>query len=222
MNILIIEESKTISQLISKTLSAQGFNITLDDSKFTNEVFIKRNLFDVVILNTNLSNSMTRILVEKLKEMSPDMKILGICSHGGWKDKVGFLKSGGDDVVSYPFPIQELVARINSLQRRPKSYIDDKLFIGDYVLDSGQLLASNENRDIKLRKKEYDLLEYLIRNKDRTVSRCELHDHVWDYREYLGSNTVDVHIKRIREKLDQKNLIQTVHGQGYRVIDCKY
>ena len=81
---------------------------------------------------------------------------------------------------------------------------------------------SVKQKDIKLRRKEYELLEYLVKNSNRTVSRCELHDHVWDYREYLGSNTVDVHIKRIREKLDKKDLIKTVHGQGYQVTNCKY
>ncbi|MCD4756091.1 response regulator transcription factor [bacterium] len=222
MNILIIEESKTIAQLIKKSLTAQSFNITLDDSRFNNEVFVKKDLFEIVVLNTNLPKDRTRTIIKKLKSLNSNIKILGICSHGGWKDKVSFLKDGGDDVVSYPFPIQELVARIWSLQRRPKSYIDEQFYIGEYILDKDNLLASSEKRDVKLRRKEYQLLEYLVKNKDRTVSRCELHDHVWDYREYLGSNTVDVHIKRIREKLDNNSLIQTVHGQGYKVINQKH
>jgi len=134
MNILIIEESKTIAQLISKSLSAQGFNITLDDSGFTNEVFVKKGLFEIVVLNTNLPKDRTKRIIEKVKALNINIKILGICSLGGWKDKVSFLKDGGDDVVSYPFPIQELVARIWSLQRRPRSYIDEKLYIGEYLL----------------------------------------------------------------------------------------
>ncbi|HCC68259.1 TPA: hypothetical protein DEP90_03625 [Patescibacteria group bacterium] len=221
MNVLIIEESKTISQLIKRSLTAQGFNITLDSSKFTNDVFVKKELFEVVVLNTNLPDNVTIDIVKKIKDLNKDIKVLGICSHGGWKDKVRFLKNGGDDVVSYPFPIQELIARINSLQRRPKSYIDEKLYIGGYTLDKDNLMASSDKKDIKLRRKEYELLEYLVKNSNRTVSRCELHDHVWDYREYLGSNTVDVHIKRIREKLDKKNLIKTVHGKGYQVTNYK-
>jgi len=72
-----------------------------------------------------------------------------------------------------------------------------------------------------VRKKEYDLLEYLVRNKDRVISRCELLDHVWDYREYVGSNTIDVHIKRLRDKLHDKNIIETVHGIGYKAKNTK-
>ncbi len=72
-------------------------------------------------------------------------------------------------------------------------------------------------KDIDLRRKEYELFEYLARNRNRVISRCELLDHVWDYRSYTGSNTIDVHIKRIRDKIVNKNLIETVHGQGYRI-----
>jgi DNA-binding response OmpR family regulator len=221
MNILIIEESKTISQLINKALSAQGFTIALDSIGFNNEIFVKKGVYTVVVINTNLSKNLTQYFIKKIKKLDPNCKILGICTHGGWKDKVSFLKSGGDDVISYPFPIQELSARLHSLERRNISYIDNTLSIGNYVLDKDNLAVSDKNIDIKLRKKEYDLLEYLIKNSDRTVSRCELHDHVWDYRDYLGSNTVDVHVKRIREKLDNKSIIETVHGKGYKVVSTK-
>jgi DNA-binding response OmpR family regulator len=221
MNILIIEQSKTISQLIKRALEAQGFDITVDGKDFSNRSFVKRKIFEVIVINTNLPEDSTIEVLKDIRSIDKDVKILGLCSHGGWKDKVSFLKNGGDDVVSYPFPIQELVERINSLQRRPKSYVNSDLYIGQYFLDKENLLIRDENKDIKFRKKEYELLEYLVRNKDRIVSRCELLDHVWDYRDYIGSNTVDVHVKRIRDKLDNKNLIRTVHGRGYKVLDYK-
>jgi DNA-binding response OmpR family regulator len=221
MNILIIEESKTISQLVKRALEAQGFNVTLDDKDLYNRTFIKRNVFEVIIINTNLADNKTKTVVKNIRSFDKDVKILGLCSHGGWKDKVSFLKDGGDDVVSYPFPIQELVERINALYRRPKSYIDTDLYIGEYFLDRDNYLIKDKEKNIKLRRKEYELLEYLVKNKNRTVSRCELLDHVWDYRDYIGSNTIDVHIKRIRDKLDKKNLIRTVHGKGYKIVDYK-
>jgi len=95
------------------------------------------------------------------------------------------------------------------------------MYIGDVLLDTNNKTVSTKNSDIDLRKKEYQLLEYLVRNKNRTISRCELLDHVWDYRSYTGSNTIDVHIKRLRDKLPRKSLIETVHGQGYRIKDFK-
>jgi len=221
MNILIIEENKTISQLIKRALEIQGFDITQDDKNFYNKTFVKKRVFEVVVLNTNLPKDHTFKILNHIRKFDKKIKILGLCSHGGWKDKVEFLKKGGDDVVSYPFPIQELVERINSLQRRPKSYVDDNLYIGSYCLDKESFSVRDKERDVKLRKKEFELLEYLVKNKDRTISRCELLDHVWDYRDYIGSNTIDVHIKRIRDKLDRKDLIRTIHGRGYKVVDYK-
>ncbi|MCK9416182.1 MAG: response regulator transcription factor [Candidatus Dojkabacteria bacterium] len=221
MNILIIEESKTISQLVKKSLEAQGFDITIDSKNFYNKTFVKKKVFDVVIINTNLPGRYTLDILISVRKVDKEIKILGLCSHGGWKDKVSFLKNGGDDVVSYPFPIQELVERINSLQRRPKSYIDGSLYIGEYCLDKDNFSIKDKEKDIKLRKKEFELLEYLVRHKDRIVSRCELLDHVWDYREYIGSNTIDVHIKRLRDKLDHKDIIRTIHGRGYKVMEYK-
>jgi DNA-binding response OmpR family regulator len=217
MNILIIENSKNLSQLLSTALSPYKFNISLDDSNFENKNLVNRKIFDIYIMNTNLGGDVTRKLLKYIVKHSSEGKILGICNKGSWIEKVEFLKRGGDDVLTYPFPIQELLARINSLMRRPKSYVDKNLYIGDFVLDLENRSVYKDSKDVEIRKKEYDLFEYLVRNKDRVVSRCELLDHVWDYREYVGSNTVDVHINRLRDKLGNKSIIETVHGIGYQV-----
>ncbi len=223
MNILIIDKSKTISYIIKKSLIAYGYNISEDGTDFNSENLLKRNLFEILILDTNLSGKYCTVdILKKTKSnKDSDCKILGICSTGNWRDKVNFLNNGGDDVLSYPFPMQELIARIQSLLRRPNSYIDSQMYIGDVVLDTRNKTVSVKQQDVDLRKKEYELLEYLMRNRNRTVSRCELLDHVWDYRSYTGSNTVDVHVKRIRDKIVNKSLIETVHGQGYRIKDRK-
>lgn len=223
MNILIIEKSKTIAHILKNTLLAYGYNVTHDRGDFSSESIIKRNIFSIIILNTNIcGNFETKDILNNIKECKNlDCKILGICSIGTWRDKVNFLNNGGDDVLSYPFPIQELIARIQSLLRRPSSYLDNKLYVGNVYLDTQQKTVSLGDSNVDLRKKEYEVLEYLVRNKNRIVSRCELLDHVWDYRKYTGSNTVDVHVKRIREKLCDKSIIETVHGQGYKVKDLK-
>ncbi len=223
MNILIIEKSKTISHILKNTLVAYGYNITEDNADFGSENLVDRGLFEILIIDTNLNGKYTTVdILKKIKgKKNIKTKILGICSIGIWKDKVNFLNSGGDDVLSYPFPVQELIARIQSLLRRPNSYVDSRMYIGDILLDTTNKTVSVKNSDIDLRKKEYQLLEYLVRNRNRTVSRCELLDHVWDYRSYTGSNTIDVHVKRLRDKIPCKGLIETVHGQGYRVKDSK-
>ncbi len=219
MNILIIENSSTLSQVLSKSLDSYGYKTTLDDDSFQSKKLLKKGIFDFVILNTNLGNSKSYEILERIKRVKSDIKVLGVCNKGNWTEKVQFLNKGADDVLSYPFPMQELLARIQTLIRRPSTYVDKNLYIGKFVLDVDNRAIYKGKSEIDVRRKEYDLFEYLVRNSGRIVSRCELLDHVWDYREYIGSNTVDVHIKRLRDKLDDKNIIETIHGVGYKAIN---
>ncbi|NLD25206.1 response regulator transcription factor [Candidatus Dojkabacteria bacterium] len=221
MNILIIENSSTLSQIIEKTLDSYGYKVTLDNENFGSKVYVKDGIFEFVILNTKLSGNKSEEILSYIIKHCPKTKVLGVCNNGGWPEKVNFLNHGGDDVLTYPFPMQELLARIQSVSRRPKSYIDNNLYLGNLVLDTNSKSIQKGNEDIEVRNKEYDLFEYLVRNKDRPISRCELLDHVWDYREYIGSNTIDVHINRLRSKLEDRNVIETVHGIGYIVRDRK-
>lgn len=221
MNILIIENSSTLSQLLFKTLEAYGYKVTLDDKNFTSKSLVNKKIFELFLINTNLEKGVTQKLLKYVVKKSKESKILGICNKGSWVEKVDFLNNGGDDVLTYPFPIQELLARIQSLVRRPQSYVDKNIYIGDFLLDLDTRSVYKNDKDIEIRKKEYDLFEYLVRNKGRVISRCELLDHVWDYREYVGSNTIDVHINRLRDKLQDKKLIETVHGVGYKIKDFR-
>lgn len=221
MNVLIIEDSNTLSQVLAKSLDSYGYKVTTDGSLFVNKRLVLKNIFDFAIINTNLGKNRSMEILNYIIEKSPETKILGVCNKGGWSEKVQFLNKGGDDVLSYPFPIQELLARIQSLVRRPKNYIDNNISFGDLTLDSDKKCLYDGNKEINIRKKEYDLFEYLVKNKERPISRCELLDHVWDYREYVGSNTIDVHVKRLRDKLRDKAIIQTVHGIGYRAKEKK-
>lgn len=219
MNILIIENSSTLSQIMEKTLDSYGYKVTLDNENFGSKVYVKDGIFEFVILNTKLSSNRSEEILSYIIKHCPKTKVLGVCNNGGWPEKVNFLNHGGDDVLTYPFPMQELLARIQSVSRRPKSYVDSSLYLGDLVLDTNSKSIQKGNENIEVRNKEYDLFEYLVRNKDRPISRCELLDHVWDYREYIGSNTIDVHINRLRKKLEDNNIIETVHGIGYVVRD---
>jgi DNA-binding response OmpR family regulator len=206
---------------MEKTLDSYGYKVTLDNDNFASKVYVKNGIFEFVILNTKLSGEKSEEILSYIIKHSPNSKVLGVCNNGGWPEKVNFLNHGGDDVLTYPFPMQELLARIQSLSRRPKSYVDNSLYLGDLVLDTSSKSIYKENEEIEVRNKEYDLFEYLVRNKERPISRCELLDHVWDYREYVGSNTIDVHINRLRKKLKDSNIIETVHGIGYVVRDRK-
>lgn len=221
MNILIIENSYTLGQIMSKTLDSYGYKVSMDNDSFSNKKLVRRKIFDFIILNTNLGGEKSLEILDFIIENSSETKVLGVCNKGVWTEKVSFLNHGGDDVLTYPFPMQELLARIQSLTRRPKSYVDQNISLGDLTLDLDSKSIYKDGKEVEIRNKEYDLFEYLVRNKERPVSRCELLDHVWDFRDYVGSNTIDVHVNRLREKLEDRDIISTVHGVGYIVKDKK-
>ena len=165
MNILIIENSGTLAQIISKTLESYGYHTTLDNEDFESKNLVKKGIFDFVIINTNLGDKKSFEILEYIREKKKDIKVLGVCNKGNWTEKVQFLNKGGDDVLTYPFPMQELLARIQTIMRRPSGYMDKNLYIGKYVLDVDNRTVYEGNSEISVRKKEYDLLEYLVRNK---------------------------------------------------------
>lgn len=220
MNILIIEDSKSVAHILESILRTKGHITKALQSKEVNSRLFKDNVFDFIIINTSCEyNSIS--LLKEIRSLTKNVFILGLSTKSTWKDKVVFLNNGGDDVINYPFPIDELEARINSLLRRPKDNTNGVLNIKGINIDSEGKQVKINNKDIDLRRREFALLEYMVRNKNRTISRAELLDHVWDYRRATGSNTVDVHIKRLRDKLMDKDLIETVHGFGYTIRDQK-
>jgi DNA-binding response OmpR family regulator len=218
MNILIIEDSKSVAHIIDAVLMSNGFMTKIIRSKdFKLELF-KNNLFEIVICNTGTEQESVNILKE-IRAENNKILLMGISTKSTWKDKVAFLNNGGDDVLDYPFPMQELLARISSLLRRPKVSSGGIMRMADIEVDTDGKHVSIGKKELPLRRREYTLLEYMIRNKNRTISRSELLDHVWDYRRSTGSNTVDVHVKRLRDKIKDRDLIETVHGFGYMIRD---
>ncbi len=221
MNILIIEDSNTVAHIISSVLSTYDYRCTIIDPRSIYTELSQKRKYSIFIINTSLKKMQTPILLRTIKNRDSNAYVIGISTKGTWKENVAFLNSGGDDVLDYPFPIQELAARVQSVLRRPRGNNGGVLRHGDIEVDTNIRSASIGEKELPLRKKEFSLLEYLVRNKGRVVSRAELLDHVWDYRRSTISNTVDVHVKRLRDKIDKKNLIETVHGFGYTIRDKK-
>ncbi len=216
MNILIIEDFKNTGQIIKGILDANKFKVELTESKHYYD-YLDRERYDLIILDLHIKNLVTNSIeiLELIKNKFPNIFLIGISSKATWNEKVEFLNAGADDVIDYPFPIQELIARIDSLKRRPKRTEAKHLRMNDLEIDMDLKTVTLNRKNIPLRKKEYSLLEYLVKNKNRIVSRMELLDHVWDYRKINSSNTVDVHVKRLRDKINDRNFIKTVHGFGY-------
>lgn len=220
MNILIIEDNPNIAYILKSQLKKNHHRIHRIKSDDYSRAYLKDKLYEMILIDTHLDNPPVEI-IKDIRRFSLDNLILGIASKGGWKEKVELLKSGADDVLGYPFPPQELEARLQALKKRPRRSLRKVMQVNDITIDTNIKEVSKDDSQIPLRKKEYQLLEYLVMNKNRTVTRSELSDHVWDYRHISGSNTIDVHINRLRDRLEDPDIIKTIRGFGYTVKDKK-
>ncbi len=245
MNVLIIHDDKSISTLVQQHLKAHGYTVNRLTSGKKLQAESLQISSDVCILGTKLKDTDCIKVCREMREQQPATFIIGINDRGDWQRKIQLLNSGADDCLNFPFPMQELHARIQALLRRPPLAGGNSLNFGRIRLNPLKMKAFYAEERMDLTKKEYQLLEYFIRNRERTITRAELTDHVWDYKKLQSSNTVDVHIKKLREKLsdhkfglevrmqnkkyfDEDNFtddpneeIVTVHGVGYR-LDKNY
>ena len=220
MHILLIDDYKTISQIIAPSLSAYGYTVTKRDSNFLVEQVSDVTKYPLTIINTNMKNNNVFKLVRNIKHLINHPYVIGITTLQAWKHTVRFLNAGGDDILRFPFPFQELLARIQALQRRPRKYFNNVVYFDGYKVDFINRQIWYKGKPFHLRKKEFQILEYIIRNKNRPISRSEFMDNIWDYNRMMSSNTIDVHVNKLRRRLQSVKKppaikIKTVHGFGY-------
>ncbi|MFH1547254.1 MAG: response regulator transcription factor [bacterium] len=229
MNVFIVEDSPTISLILERTLSSYGYLPFCYTSDTLSLRPLNDHSHDFFILDTNLSSHDSLALCKRVRKLQPSSYIIGITHKGTWEDRINFLNGGADDCISYPFPPEEVLARMQALLRRPRVSLGSNLTFGKFRLDPHKRQAFYDRKKLDVSGKEYSLLEYFIRNGGRSITRSELMDHVWDYRKPVASNTVDVHITKLRKKINSpkdsvyKNPnnfgseIQTVYGVGYKM-----
>jgi DNA-binding response OmpR family regulator len=155
-------------------------------------------------------------IANDLRKENIHTPILMLTAKGEIDDKVLGLNSGADDYLVKPFAFEELVARVQALARRPSEVKNEELIINNLKLNTKKQEVLKNNKQIQLSKKEYQLLEYLMKNKDRTISKDEIISHVWDYESNILPNTVEVFVKYLRNKIG-KDTIKTIRGFGYTI-----
>lgn len=221
MKIAIIEDSKTLASIIGTCLKSNGYSHILYSATDIGSGKVFEQKYNLLILNTLLRNISVERFIERIRKQNDELYIVGVCSKGDWKSKVNVLNAGADDVLSYPFPMQELIARIEAISRRPrKAILPQVLKAKDIVVNPIQRRVEYKDLILPIRNKEYTLFEYLLRNKNRPVTRVELIGTVWEYRNTSRSNTIDVHISKLRSLLPNPEIIETVHGVGYKLCDA--
>lgn len=225
MKVLVVEDEKDISNFIKMGLESTGLVV---DRAFNAEkgfFLAKTNYYDAIVLDVRLINDKNieesgLDLCKKLRNDRVSTPVLILTVKGEIETKVEAFNNGADDYMTKPFAIEELVARIRALTRRGEAIQGDILKVEDLVLNANTHQVTRGKKEIVLTKKEYVLLEYLMRNKGAVLTRSMILEHVWDMNADPFTNTVEVHIRSLRKKLAQKgkpNLIHTIHGYGYKI-----
>ena len=218
MRILIIEDEKKISGFIKRGLKEEGYAVDTAFDGLEGYALGKTEEYDLIILDLMLPKLDGLSVCRKLRENKVKAAIIILTAKDKVPDKVTGLDSGADDYLTKPFAFEELLARIRNLLRKNKSAETGLLKAKDLVMDLMSHKVKRAGKDIVLTGKEFGLLEYLLRNAGTVVTRTMISEHVWDINFDTFSNTVDVYINHLREKVDTgyaDKLIYTVRRRGY-------
>ncbi|MEQ6436063.1 phosphate regulon transcriptional regulator PhoB [Comamonas sp. w2-DMI] len=218
--VLIVEDEPAIAELIAVNLRHNGFQPVWAEDGVSAQRELDAVLPDVILLDWMLPGASGLALARKWRAdaRTKAVPILMLTARGDEPDKVAGLDAGADDYITKPFSTQELLARIRAvLRRRAPEQMQDKVSIGDLVLDAAAHRVSWQGELLKIGPTEFKLLNYLMKHPERVHSRAQLLDKVWGDHVFIEERTVDVHVKRLRESLGVAgSLIETVRGAGYR------
>jgi len=219
MRILVVEDEKRIADFLTRGLQGAGYAVDSAPNGQTALEFVHATDYDLVILDIMLPDVDGLSVLEKIRNRKVGPPVLILSARGAVDDRVKGLELGADDYLTKPFAFVELLARVRALLRRGQP-TPERLVVGDLTLDCIRRKVTRAAESIELAPKEFGILEYMMRNKGRPLSRTMIVEHVWDM-DYDGlTNIVDVYIRHLRSKIDERftrKLIQTVRGIGYMI-----
>lgn len=219
MRVLIIEDNPKLSAALQRGLQEHGFAADATGSGFEGEELAAGGTYDIIILDLMLPDRDGVEVCRNLRRRGARTKVLMLTALSSTKDKVMGLDAGADDYLPKPFEFEELLARIRALLRRGEASESRYLKCDDLELDLYLRVATRGGKSVELSNKEFALLEFLMRNPNRVVSRTQIGEKVWDMSFEPTSNVVDVYVSALRKKLDRgfpRELIHTVKHVGYR------
>ena len=221
MRVLLIEDDKETVRYLVKALGESGHSADSSGDGEEGLAIARDGAYDVLIVDRMLPGRDGLSLVRTLRAEGIRTPVLFLSALGEVDDRVKGLKAGGDDYLTKPFAISELLARVEALVRRAQPEESEPRFaVGDLVLDRLSRRVTRAGQAIALQPREFRLLEYLMKNADQIVTRTMLLEKVWDYHFDPQTNVIDVHISRLRAKIDKgfdKPLLHTVRGAGYMI-----
>jgi DNA-binding response OmpR family regulator len=225
MKILVIEDEQKVAAFIKSGLEQNQYEVDLAYDGFIGEKLALSRNYNIVLLDIIIPSINGIDLCKKIKAQKPHLPVLMLTALGTTSDKVHGFDSGADDYLVKPFEFVELVARIRALTKRSEYNVQtsETLQVADLSLDLGKKTALREGKTISLTAKEFDLLEYFMRNPRRVISKAELSEKVWGINFDTGTNVVEVYINILRKKIDKDFAVKLLHtriGLGYLLAEA--
>lgn len=218
MRILLVEDDKLVARSLVSMLKEANCAVDATPEGERGYFLAATNPYDAIILDYNLPDISGREVVKKLRAENISTPIIILTVKSEVDDKVDLLSMGADDYLTKPFVLSELLARLKALTRRPVTCQSTVLSCGALTVIPERFHAQLGSKNLKLSGKEFSLLEYLIKNSGRIMSRREIIEHVWDENANPFSNIIEVHIKNLRKKLGRgRKIIVTYANRGYKL-----
>ena len=220
MRILLVEDEKKVASFIRKGLEEEFYSVDVAHDGREGLQLAMVEEYDLIILDIMLPLKDGFTVLKELRNEKVSIPVLFLTAKDTLSDKVQGLDSGADDYLPKPFSFEELLARVRALLRRTTAEKNLVLKVFDLSLDTQTHSVTRNNTEIQLTPKEYSILEYLLRNKNRVISRTMLSEHVYDYHFDSDTNVIDVYINKLRNKVDkgfEVPVIHTIRGVGYMI-----
>lgn len=222
IKILLIEDDQQVASFVKEGVEQQGYAVDMvHDGEEGKQKAIDKH-FDLLIVDRMLPGCDGLRIVEEVRANGNRVPVLFLSALGDVDDRVEGLKVGGDDYLVKPFALEELLARIDVLLRRKDALPTTRLKVGELELDLLTQKVTREGKNLNLQPREFRLLEYLMKHAGQVVTRTMLLENVWEYHFDPQTNVIDVHVSRLRQKIDKdfdKPLLSTIRGAGYMLND---
>jgi two-component system, OmpR family, response regulator len=220
INVLVVDDEPVLAEMVSMALRYEGWNIATAGDGSSAIAAARSQRPDVVVLDVMLPDMSGLEVLHKLREEIPQLPVLLLTAKDAVEDRIAGLTAGGDDYVTKPFSIEEVVLRLRALLRRTGVTTVDsgaQLVVGDLVLDEDSHEVTRAGEPISLTSTEFELLRFMMRNSKRVLSKAQILDRVWSYDFGGRSNIVELYISYLRKKIDsgREPMIHTLRGAGY-------
>jgi two-component system, OmpR family, response regulator len=224
MRILVVEDEHKIANSIKQGLEQEGFAVDVVYTGSEGYDYATTEAYDLIILDLMLPDMSGMEICTNLRNGNNHTPVIMLTARSEVGDRVKGLNCGADDYITKPFSFTELLARIRALLRRPINLVPNKLICESLKIDTIEFTVTRDGKDIELSKKEFALLEYLARNKNKIVTKDRIIEHVWNYDADVLPNTVEVYVGYLRNKIERPfkklpTMIKTVRGFGYKLVE---